>query len=79
MYELGNYRYPKYFFLLEREPVILTVVHFLFLSRSFLKHSAELVYMMECKHVSVILQGNATVQHAVILSISMIMQINTFR
>ncbi|KAM9275803.1 myotubularin-related protein 10 isoform 1-T1 [Morus bassanus] len=24
--------------------------------RSFLKHSAELVYMMECKHVSVILQ-----------------------
>ncbi|KAK2524496.1 Mtmr10 [Columba guinea] len=30
--------------------------HWLEYIRSFLKHSAELVYMMECKHVSVILQ-----------------------
>ncbi|XP_054693387.1 myotubularin-related protein 10 isoform X2 [Grus americana] len=30
--------------------------HWLEYIRSFLKHSAELVYMMECKHVSVVLQ-----------------------
>lgn len=27
-------------------------------SRAFLKHSAEVVYLLEGKHVSVILQGN---------------------
>lgn len=40
--------------------IVKLITFFFFLPRSFLKHSVEVVYMLECKRVSVVLQGNIT-------------------